>query len=109
MKIALLSDIHGNLLALEAVLHDLTQAGGVDKTWILGDLCAFGPRPVECLQRIRDLPDAEVISGNTDRYLITGARPTFHVQDEAEWQKIPDEVREAASGRRAHQMCRVEM
>jgi predicted phosphodiesterase len=77
MRLAVLSDIHGNRLALEAVLHDLKQCGGADKTWVLGDLCAFGPRPVECLHLIRDLPQTEVIRGNTDRYLVTGERPTL--------------------------------
>jgi predicted phosphodiesterase len=94
MRLAVLSDIHGNLLALEAVLHDLTAMGGADKTWILGDLCAFGPRPVECLELIRDLPNVEVISGNTDRYLITGDRPREQIKDEADWQQFPEKLRQ---------------
>jgi predicted phosphodiesterase len=94
MRLAVLSDIHGNWLALEAVLRDLKQSGGADKTWVLGDLCAFGPRPVECLQHIRDLPHTEVISGNTDRYLVTGERPTLRPKDEADWQTIPNRLRE---------------
>jgi predicted phosphodiesterase len=94
MRLAVLSDIHGNLLALDAVLRDLKQSGGVDQTWILGDLCAFGPRPAECLQRVRDLPNTDVISGNTDRYLVTGERPRLQPKDEADWQTIPDRLRE---------------
>jgi predicted phosphodiesterase len=94
MRLAVLSDIHGNRLALEAVLGDLKQCGGADKTWVLGDLCAFGPHPVECLHLIRDLPQTEVIRGNTDRYLVTGERPTLRPQDEADWQTIPDRLRE---------------
>ncbi len=94
-RLAVLSDIHGNLLALEAVLRDLDAAGGADKTWILGDLCAFGPRPVECLQRVRDLPETSVISGNTDRYIITGQRPAVRrVKEEAEWQQARAEILE---------------
>jgi|SRR5581483_4253859 predicted phosphodiesterase len=98
MRLAVLSDIHGNLLALEAVLNDLKAVGGADKTWILGDLCAFGPRPAECLQRIRDVPDVEVISGNTDRYLVTGQRSRVKVKEEADWQKLPDALREREAG-----------
>jgi predicted phosphodiesterase len=79
---------------LEAVLRDLKQSGGADKTWILGDLCVFGPRPAECLQLIRDLPDTEVIRGNTDRYLVTGERPALRPKDQADWQTIPDRLRE---------------
>jgi predicted phosphodiesterase len=88
-RLAVLSDIHGNLLALEAVLKDLEQLGGADKIWILGDLVAFGPRPVECLDKITALKDTKVISGNTDRYLVTGQRPHIDPpKDESEWQAI---------------------
>ncbi len=96
MRLAILSDIHGNLQALEAVLSDLKQIGGADKTWVLGDLCAFGPRPAECLQLIREIPEVQVISGNTDRYLIKGKFPAFRVKDEAEWQQVPIELRTSA-------------
>src|SRR5215470_4767909 len=87
MRLAILSDIHGNLLALEAVLQDLEEAGGADKLWILGDLVAYGPRPAECLARIRDLKEAKVIAGNTDRYVFNGDRPgSGGAKDETEWQ-----------------------
>ncbi len=81
MRLALISDIHGNLPALEAVLADLEQAGTMDKVWILGDLCAFGTQPLACLHRVRQLQDTlgkdvcQVIGGNTDRYLALGHRP----------------------------------
>jgi predicted phosphodiesterase len=77
MRLAVLSDIHGNSLALEAVLADLAAAGGADLTWILGDLVAFCPEPVACLDIIRNLPEdtTKVIQGNTDRYVTTWARP----------------------------------
>lgn len=93
MRLAVISDIHGNQVALQAVLNDLQTAGSIDKTWVLGDLCAFGPRPVECLQIIRELPNAEVISGNTDRYLVTGERPKRHPKDEADWQHMAEQLR----------------
>ncbi len=94
MRLAVMSDIHGNLVALDAVLQDLQAAGGADKIWVLGDLCASGARPAECLQRVRSLPGVEVISGNTDRYLVSGQRQALRAKDEAEWRAMPDRLRE---------------
>jgi predicted phosphodiesterase len=75
MKIALISDIHGNSTALEAVLADVTSRGGVDETWVLGDLVALGPDPVGVLERLTDLPAVRFVRGNTDRYVTTTDRP----------------------------------
>jgi predicted phosphodiesterase len=75
MHIALLSDIHGNLIALDAVLADIARLGGVDAYWLLGDLVALGPDPVGVLERLSSLPNAHCIRGNTDRYVVTGDRP----------------------------------
>ncbi len=100
MRLAVISDIHGNLLALETVLKDLEARGGADLTWCLGDLAAFGPRPAECIRRIKALAEADegkkfrVIGGNTDRYMVNGERmKTPSAKDEdsfkrlaAEWQ-----------------------
>ena len=75
MRIALLADIHGNAIALEAVLADITRQGGAYAYWILGDLVAIGPDPVGVIQRITTLPRLRVIRGNTDRYVAFGDRP----------------------------------
>jgi predicted phosphodiesterase len=72
---ALLSDIHGNTIALDAVLADVEQRGGVDRYWFLGDLVAMGHDPLGVLSRITELPNAEFVRGNTDRYVVTGERP----------------------------------
>lgn len=93
MRLAVLSDIHGNLIALEAVLNDLKAAGGADRTWVLGDLCFLGPRPAECLRIVRDLPASQMISGNTDRELVTGTRNAMQPKDEAEWETFPARLR----------------
>ncbi|MEP7289286.1 MAG: metallophosphoesterase family protein [Chloroflexota bacterium] len=95
MRLAILADIHGNQKAFEAVLTDLKEAGGADKTWILGDLCALGPRPTECLQMIREIPEVQVISGNTDRYVTTGKIIATPPKDEAEWQQFPTKLHQA--------------
>ncbi len=57
MKIAVLSDIHGNSVALDAVLRDISSQGGVDAYWVLGDLVALGPDPVGVLERLSKLPN----------------------------------------------------
>ena len=74
MKIAILSDIHGNSLALDATLTDIERIG-VDEYWILGDLVALGPDPLGVLQRLSALSNCKFIRGNTDRYVVTGDRP----------------------------------
>ncbi|MDQ2984684.1 MAG: metallophosphatase family protein [Actinomycetota bacterium] len=67
--LALLYDIHGNLAALEAVLEE-AEGAGVD-SWLLGgDYCAFGPWPVETLQRLRALEEGTWLRGNGERWLV---------------------------------------
>lgn len=62
-RILVLSDIHGNLDALEAVLGD---AGKVDAVWCLGDVVGYGPQPKECLHRLANLPHLTCVQGNHD-------------------------------------------
>jgi predicted phosphodiesterase len=65
-----LSDIHGHLPALDAVLADVDRAA-VDRIVLTGDIAA-GPMPVPTLQRLLELGDRAVwIRGNGDRYLVT--------------------------------------
>jgi putative phosphoesterase len=68
MRIAALSDIHGNLLALDACLADLESQGGADAIVVAGDLCLDGPKPKKVLQRLEEI-GAACVRGNTDRYL----------------------------------------
>jgi predicted phosphodiesterase len=75
MRLAMLSDIHGNPIALDAVLADIQKQGSVDGYWILGDFSALGYDPVGVLERVTALPNASFTRGNTDRYIITGERP----------------------------------
>jgi len=74
VRVVILSDVHGNSTALDAVLRDIDATGGADRIIVNGDLCAFGPRPEESLARLRSLPNATFVQGNTDRYLV--ARPS---------------------------------
>ena len=63
MRILIISDIHANFTALEAVVAD---AGEFDATWCLGDLVGYGPDPNECIERIAQLPNLQCIMGNHD-------------------------------------------
>ncbi len=67
-RVAILSDIHGNLVALDACLADLDAQGGADAIVAAGDLCLDGPKPKKVLQRLEEV-GAQCIRGNTDRYL----------------------------------------
>ena len=72
-KIAVLSDIHGNLTALEAVVKDLEQKQ-VTEVWILGDLLMPGPGTAEICQLLRSLEPTVFLRGNWDDLLLKGAQ-----------------------------------
>ena len=71
MRCAVVSDIHANLEALEAVLAD---AGDVDHVWCLGDIVDMGPQPNECLDLLR-ARDAVCIYGNHEEW-VSGSVPS---------------------------------
>ncbi len=79
MRIALLSDIHGNLVALNAVLAHIASDGPIDRFICLGDVAPDGPRPREVLHVLRTL-DVTIIKGNADDHLLkvdlTSTEPT---------------------------------
>lgn len=62
MRIGIVSDVHGNFVALRTVLE---QMGGVDALWCLGDFVGYGPQPNECVSAISDYPHLSV-PGNHD-------------------------------------------
>ena len=63
MKVLVISDIHANLTALEAVLDD---AGQLDAIWLLGDVVGYGPDPNECIACVKKLPNLVCLLGNHD-------------------------------------------
>lgn len=67
MRILIISDIHSNLPALEAVLAD---AGDVDQTWCLGDIVGYGPDPNACVEKIRNLTGLTCVLGNHDAAVL---------------------------------------
>jgi predicted phosphodiesterase len=75
MRIAIISDMHGNCLALDTVLADLHQ-DSVDRIVCLGDAIQGGPQPAETVARLRELA-CPVVMGNADDWLLTGQDPTM--------------------------------
>jgi len=67
MRILVLSDIHANYTALEAVLKD---AGEVDETWCLGDLVGYGPDPNAVVEDMREVKNLTCLMGNHDVAVI---------------------------------------
>jgi predicted phosphodiesterase len=66
MRALVLSDLHANLEALQAVLAD-ARPRGWDKVWVLGDLIGYGADPEEVVGRVRALDPAVIVRGNHDR------------------------------------------
>ena len=66
MRYLILSDIHANLQALDAVLEDAAGAG-YDAALVLGDLVGYGGNPVEAIDRTLALEPAAIVRGNHDR------------------------------------------
>lgn len=73
MRVAFIADIHGNGVALDAVLEDIEKRK-VDRIAVLGDITFRGPEPKRVLERVRGLP-ADVIKGNADEWTVRGVRP----------------------------------
>jgi len=67
MRVAIFSDVHGNLSGLEAVLSDIEQHSP-DQVIFAGDLCFIGSRPAECVRLVRERRLPAVV-GNTDEWL----------------------------------------
>lgn len=67
MRTLLISDVHANLPALDAVLE---HAGEYDRVWCLGDIVGYGPDPNACIDRIADLPGLICVKGNHDAAIL---------------------------------------
>jgi putative phosphoesterase len=79
VRVAVISDIHGNLLALDAVMSDI-DAQGVDEIWCGGDIAWGGPWPNECIARVREA-GWTAVKGNTDVW-VTGDPQTFTAEED---------------------------
>lgn len=81
MRIALLSDIHGNFVSLKAVWHDL-MSQGVDQVICLGDIATLGPQPREVIDFLRE-HQVICVTGNHDEFLIKPE--SLHTYMDAPW------------------------
>ena len=72
MKAAILSDIHANLEALNAVLQDCEREG-VDRFWLLGDYVDYGANPIEVVSRLAGLNAEYIVAGNHDACLYNSS------------------------------------
>jgi len=90
MKLAVISDIHGNATALEAVLADLAREGA-DATICLGDAIQGGPEPAESVARLREL-GCPIVMGNADAWLLSGT--WTGAEQHGDRRRILDDVRE---------------
>jgi len=92
MKIAVLSDVHGNVPALEAVLEDLL-AWRPDEVIVNGDLVSRGPYSLRCLRQLQSaLPRCRYLTGNHESFVVACAdtppepdHPTFELSRFAQW------------------------
>ncbi|HSD01983.1 MAG TPA: metallophosphoesterase family protein [Gaiellales bacterium] len=98
MRVAVISDVHGNLQALEAVLAAIDELQ-VDEIWSLGDVVGYGADPVRCME-IVDEQAAASLAGNHD-LVVAGTIDidTFahDARDAAEWSRTvlsPDQIAE---------------
>lgn len=73
MQIAVISDVHGNIQALDATLADLESSGPFDEIVYGGDLVFNGAFPSECVDRLRDT-GFRAVRGNTDEFIIALAK-----------------------------------
>lgn len=85
MKIAVLADIHANLVALETVLADI-DTWAPDAVMVAGDVINRGPQPVECLERVLERINRDgwkVLRGNHEDFVLTERNPP---PDRAAWE-----------------------
>ena len=87
MRYALISDIHANLPALEAVLADIDARGDIDAVYHLGDLVGYAPWPDEvvALLRTRAIPG---VAGNYDSTTATGYRHCGYRYEDAREEEL---------------------
>lgn len=86
--IAIISDLHSNIEALEAVIDDI-HSRNIQKVVVLGDVIGYGPNPIECLQMVKDLNPVAFLMGNHEHALVNGCPTNMHprARTTIEWTK----------------------
>ena len=82
MRVGVISDIHNNVVALNAVLEKL-NAENCEQIICCGDIIGIGPYPEETVQRIMQIPNIIAVRGNHERYLLEGM--PIQVPNEEDW------------------------
>jgi predicted phosphodiesterase len=83
MRVLVISDVHANLTALNAVLEDAGERSpSYDSVWCLGDLVGYGPDPNECVEVVRSLPELVCLIGNHDQAAL-GVTPLTRFNHDA--------------------------
>jgi putative phosphoesterase len=80
MRIATISDMHGNAVAFEAVVEDLKKQSP-DEIIFLGDAVMRGPQPAECVELLRSLTPNVAVRGNYDHLFTRFPKPDWKPQD----------------------------
>jgi putative phosphoesterase len=86
VRLALISDIHGNNIALEAVLAEIS-AQNITQVICLGDVASTGPQPREVIERLRAI-GCPVVMGNMDAWLLQPEPKEQHDVRRQRWQDI---------------------
>lgn len=73
MKIAIIADIHNNVVALEAILNEFKK-NDCNEILCCGDIIGIGPYPEETVQKIMSLTNIKCVLGNHEKYLIEGLK-----------------------------------
>jgi diadenosine tetraphosphatase ApaH/serine/threonine PP2A family protein phosphatase len=94
VRAAVISDVHGNLAALEAVLATVDR-DPPDEFWCLGDLVGYGPEPSRCIEVVRERADV-CLAGNHDLVVAGALDPAVFVHDAAEAARWTAEVLDEA-------------
>ncbi len=81
MKYAVLSDIHANLEALDAILADIKECD-LDRILVLGDLVGYGADPNLVIERMREIDNPFIIRGNHDKVAV-GLEPSHSFNSQA--------------------------
>ncbi len=99
MKVIVISDIHGNLEALNKVLEYINKLKGEKRVVCLGDIVGYGPNPAECFKIVESLTDKICLGNHEDSVLDTNYdyQITVYARDAIRWTRdvLNEEIKEA--------------
>lgn len=82
MKIGIITDVHNNVIALEAIL-DVFHKQSIDCIFCCGDVIGIGPFPEETVQRMKQIENLYAVCGNHEKYLLDGLKDTMYEEEKA--------------------------